>query len=207
MSEPQKSRRTQAERRAATRLALLDATIEVLVVDGWAGLTTRSVAHRAGVSAGAQHHHFPTRGELAIEALRHALRRLADEARERLRFADLVEASAREEAIDELWRLHRSQEFRALLELWVAAGTDTALREAVRGLNDELAVVLAAAPFDLLPEEPWDRRRLDAVTGVLAMVRGVAMLAPVLDEEQLDAVWAPARALLLELVLILRRDN
>ncbi|MGA8126368.1 MAG: helix-turn-helix domain-containing protein, partial [Mycobacterium sp.] len=51
-------RRTQAERSAAMRTRLLDATIECLVSYGYAGTTTPRVAERAGVTRGAQIHHF-----------------------------------------------------------------------------------------------------------------------------------------------------
>jgi AcrR family transcriptional regulator len=46
-------RRTQAMRTEETRAALLDATIELLGEVGYAALTTREVAARAGVSRGA----------------------------------------------------------------------------------------------------------------------------------------------------------
>jgi AcrR family transcriptional regulator len=58
-------RRTQEERRAATRGALLDATIDCLVEYGYHGVTTSRVAERAGVSRGAQVHYFPTKTDLA----------------------------------------------------------------------------------------------------------------------------------------------
>src|SRR5436190_18849808 len=64
-------RRTQAERRATTRTALLDATIDCLVEEGYAGTTTTRIVERAGVSRGAQVHHFPTKAELVAEAVRH----------------------------------------------------------------------------------------------------------------------------------------
>ena len=50
---PQK-RRNQAERSAATREALLDATLECLVEDGYANTTTARVAERAGAVAAAR---------------------------------------------------------------------------------------------------------------------------------------------------------
>ena len=46
-------RRRQAERSAATREALLDATIACVVRDGYARTTTAAVAREAGVSVGA----------------------------------------------------------------------------------------------------------------------------------------------------------
>ena len=61
--------RTQQARREATRNALLEATIQCLVQQGYAGTTTRAVAERAGVSAGALQHHFASKQELVSEAI------------------------------------------------------------------------------------------------------------------------------------------
>src|SRR5215470_16496508 len=62
-------RRTQAERSAATQARLLDAALQCLVELGYAGTTTTVVAERAGVSRGAQLHHFPTRAALVAAAV------------------------------------------------------------------------------------------------------------------------------------------
>src|SRR4051794_27287883 len=62
-------RRTQAQRSASTQEALLDATIESLVEDGYVGTTTARVAERAGVSRGAHLHHFQTRNALVAAAV------------------------------------------------------------------------------------------------------------------------------------------
>ena len=62
-------RRSQAERSASTRAALLDATIASLVQDGYANTTTSRVAERAGVSRGAHLHHFQTRQALVAAAM------------------------------------------------------------------------------------------------------------------------------------------
>ena len=70
-------RRTQAERRAATRAALLQAAIDTLVEEGYAAMTTRRVAERAGVSQGTQMHYFPTKTAFVGEALRHLAERIA----------------------------------------------------------------------------------------------------------------------------------
>ena len=54
----------QQERSRATQARLLEATVECLVEHGWSGTTTTVVAERAGVSRGAQLHHYPTRAAL-----------------------------------------------------------------------------------------------------------------------------------------------
>ncbi|MDT5024109.1 MAG: hypothetical protein QOE61_535, partial [Micromonosporaceae bacterium] len=59
-STAKKARRTQEQRSAEMRVRLLDATIECLVEYGYAGTTTPRVAEKAGVTRGAQVHHFPS---------------------------------------------------------------------------------------------------------------------------------------------------
>src|SRR6266853_1042961 len=72
--------RTQVERRSATRVALLDATITCLLDVGYGAVTVRRVADRAGVSQGALWHHYATKDELIADAVRHLLDRIAGEA-------------------------------------------------------------------------------------------------------------------------------
>ena len=72
-------RRTQDERSAHTRGLLLDATIDCLHERGYANTTTTVIAERAGVSRGAQLHHFPTKRELVTSAVEHlCFKRLED---------------------------------------------------------------------------------------------------------------------------------
>ena len=45
--------------------------MECLVEHGWSGTSTTLVSHRAGVSRGAQLHHFPTKTDLVLAAVDH----------------------------------------------------------------------------------------------------------------------------------------
>ena len=65
------ARTPQGERTRAMRRRLLEATVECLVELGWAGTTTTVVSERAGVSRGAQLHHFPSKQELVVAAVEH----------------------------------------------------------------------------------------------------------------------------------------
>ena len=62
-------RRTQAERSAATRGALIEATLDLLVGRGWAGITSVAVCERAGLTRGAFVHHFDGLPDLFAVAL------------------------------------------------------------------------------------------------------------------------------------------
>jgi AcrR family transcriptional regulator len=80
-------RRTQAERSEATRKLILDATIRILVRKGAAGLRTAEVVEEAGVSVGAQLHHFPTKRQLILAAFDYVNERSVEMCRQRVKLA------------------------------------------------------------------------------------------------------------------------
>ena len=156
-------RRTQRERSAAMRQRLLEATIDCLYEVGYSRTTTIEVAARAGVSRGAQLHHFPTKKRLVIVAVRHLLEKRLGEFREA--FATLPEGSDKYTAvIDILWDKTSNRAFYAWLELVVAARTDPSLRKTVVEIAEQFAQQIQStfreffssnrqhsSPFDIAP--------------------------------------------------------
>ncbi|MDN3722743.1 TetR/AcrR family transcriptional regulator [Roseibium salinum] len=61
-------RRTQDERSAETRRLLHQATIASLLEVGYANTSTPGIVQRAGVSRGAQTHHYPGKIDLIVAA-------------------------------------------------------------------------------------------------------------------------------------------
>src|SRR5919206_1407702 len=59
-----KERRTQAERRAATRRALLDAARSLFAEKGYHGTAAEEIVGRAGLTRGALYHHFEDKRDL-----------------------------------------------------------------------------------------------------------------------------------------------
>src|SRR5512139_2623813 len=127
-----RTRRTQEERSAETRARLLEATIESLIEVGYASTTTTGVCERAGVSRGAQVHHFPRKQDLVVAAVAHLAAKHVPVLRERAaalppdangdRLATVVELVA---------ETFGGELFTAALELWVAARTDAELHAAL----------------------------------------------------------------------------
>src|SRR3954466_8027087 len=61
-----------AERRAATRDAILAATLTLVAQRGWAAASMHDVARRAGVATGSLYRHFPSKGDLLAEVFAEA---------------------------------------------------------------------------------------------------------------------------------------
>src|SRR5882724_7706446 len=108
-------RRTQAERSAAMRTRLLDATVECLVAYGYAGTTTHRVAELAGVTRGAQVHHFRSKEDLVVAAIEHlAEQRTTAAVRDLGRVRTSPDPVAM--ALDYLWESYLGSIFVATLE-------------------------------------------------------------------------------------------
>jgi AcrR family transcriptional regulator len=119
--------RTQAQRTAATRRRLLDATVACLAELGYSRTSTTEIVRRAGVSRGAQVHHFPTKADLVASALDHVFERRNAEFR--AAFAEVPEGTSKAvAAIDLLWSMFEGTTFDAFLELAVAARTEPELQ-------------------------------------------------------------------------------
>ena len=64
VSKKDKGRRTQAERRATTRRALLDAARSLFAERGYHGAAAEEIVRRAGLTRGALYHHFEDKKDL-----------------------------------------------------------------------------------------------------------------------------------------------
>ena len=171
-------RRTQEERSAATRAALLDATIECLIEVGYVGITTTQVAARAGVSRGAQVHHFPTKADLVTQAVQHLAARRGEELRaeagRRLPAAGTGPERV-EVAIELLWSAYSGPLFLATIELWVAARTDPGLWTHLQPVERRLGRAIRALCKELLGLDEASPAVDDAIDLTLELMRGMAL--------------------------------
>jgi AcrR family transcriptional regulator len=175
MSATPVQRRSQAERSSATRQALIDATIECLVHDGYANTTTSRVAERAGVSRGAHLHHFQTRQALVAAAAEQITLRRSEV---------MLEAAANLPAgreglargLDLMWDAYSTPLWQGALDLWTHARTDPELRALlvdVERLLDRQTLQAATLLFPDQAQSPDFERLLEMA---LATARGLALL-------------------------------
>ncbi len=190
------------ERSAATREKLLNAAVDELLASGYSGFTTSAVSRRAGVSRGAQQHHFPHKATLIGEAVQHLARRQISEAHELL--AAAPEGRARvEHALEGLYRAYSGPLFAASVELSLASKHEPQLKPVVReherlvshSLSDLDREIFQAATVDA-PGFParW-ATALGAARGI-AMLRLLGHPAAAVDRQ-----WAAAKRELLDLLL------
>ena len=138
------------DRAIATRAALLDAALDCLVELGYHATTTTEVANRAGVSRGAQLHHFPTKAQLLTAALEQLYERRIAEFRDAFASSE-PRVDQLEAAIDLLWSMFQGPTFVAWIELWVAARTDSELRPALVRANRRFVDQSEATFRELFP--------------------------------------------------------
>ncbi|MGZ4754108.1 MAG: TetR/AcrR family transcriptional regulator [Acidimicrobiia bacterium] len=162
-------------RSVATRNALLDAALETVVERGYAATTTIETARRAGVSRGAQLHHFPTKAELLTAAVQHLLERRMEEFAETFTHADLG-ADRLDAAIDLLWSMFQGPVFVAWVELWIAARTDPELARAITAMEQRFTIESSAMFLELFPPEEGGDPALFEIGRdfVFALMTGVA---------------------------------
>ena len=146
------------ERSVRTRERLLDATLDVIFEEGWSGASTNRICERAGVSRGAQTHHYPTKVELLLAAIEHASRahaeliesktaELGPDAHPLRTFLELVWDAMLDERYSGSW-----------LEALTAARTDPKLRNRIQAADRSIVDGVAAMAAGLA-ERPEPRAK------------------------------------------------
>lgn len=171
-------RRTQAQRTAATKAALVDATIETIADLGYHRASLGEICTRAGVSKGGLFRHFDSRLDLVVAAAEEVGRRHLEGVR------DLGDVP-----IPELLAFARSRSRARINAVWfellIAARTDTALREQLTpvavNLYDRIEeIALAATPWAEVDPELTTL----AVTSMVHMFDGEAVIRAVLPRPE-----------------------
>jgi AcrR family transcriptional regulator len=167
---------------------------------GWAGTTTVEVAERAGVSRGAQLHHFRTRGELVAAAVEYVGAQSVADMLERA--AALPADGDRTAAVVEfIIDFYVSPLFTAALELWVAARTDADLKNLVVDLEARLGRETHRIAVGLLAVDEGKPGVREAVQATLDLARGLALANLLTDDSRRRAGIVRRWTTMLELSL------
>jgi len=159
------SRRTQADRSAATRAALADAAIDLLIEQGWAAVSAAEVCKRVEVTRGAFHHHYANLSGLLADALR----RLYAEMRRK----DRTSPSDLATLVDGTWAAIGNPRFKAVLEAWLAMANDPSLRAEIGPVVAEFATLVR--PDAMAPSILSDDRRRDFYLMARETMLGLAL--------------------------------
>src|SRR3954466_3691359 len=168
-------RRSQAERSATTREALLDGAIACLIEEGYASTTTSRVAERAGLSRGAHLHHFQTRTALVAAAVEELAHRWLGELRE----ATAGPPGGPERTLaglDLLWAHYASPLYQGAMDLWTDARSDDELREQLIEVERMLDRETLELAHILFPDLAGSRDFEALLALAVATVRGLAIL-------------------------------
>lgn len=129
-----RERRSQLERSDAMKQRLIDATLDCLVQEGYAGTTISKIVERAGVSRGSPVHHFPSKAALIEATAEQLVRRIYIALGKMVRRVDRAEDRL-QGLILAGWRdLLVKPEAAALLELLTASRHDPALATTIQKL-------------------------------------------------------------------------
>jgi len=183
------------------RARLLEATVGTLFDRGYSRTTTTEIARRARVSRGAQLHHFPTKDELVITAIRHLFIERTREFHDKFEALPAT-ADRAVAAVDLLWQMLSGPTFYAWLELVVAARTTPKLRRVVRPLALEFVERVQETFRRLFPKSA-----LVAPHFAFALLQGLAVDSIVLpDAPHVGTIVEQLRALG-RLVLLHKEPN
>jgi len=167
--------RTQEARREETRAKLLDATIESILEDGYTQTTTRRVAERAGVSAGAQAYHFPRRVDLVAAAAEHLVERRIDASRGRAKRAAGTREQRMRALLDLMWADFASPIFVVFMKLWVAAADEPELYERLVAGERRIARAITGLVTEAVGEHAADEDIEGKVLLLFSACRGLAL--------------------------------
>ena len=195
-------RRTQAERTHSTQRKLIDGAIDLLKRKRYASFRTAEVAEHAGVSKGAQTHHFPSKDMLVLQALEEVYRRTQQRAINRIEAGRDAPERLLEQLVADSREFFLGDDFLLSLDLMMVDPGST-LGSEVKRLAQQYRLPVEQAWLDALVEAGHpERQAKDVVRLTFAIARGfgVRQLIAGSDEEfphLMDSWMRMAEAMLL----------
>jgi AcrR family transcriptional regulator len=168
-------RRTQAERSEETRTRILKAAANLIRKRGYARFRTAEVAKEAGLSRGAQLHHFPTKDSLVVATLEYVFEQAQVLSRRRAsavnRPRDLIEA-----VIEDAREFFFSEHFMVAIDIVLSTSTDQSVRKQILDISRKARRPVEAAWAEALAANGVSGQLAsDLVALTLSLVRGMAL--------------------------------
>jgi AcrR family transcriptional regulator len=168
-------RRTQAERSEETRTRILKAAAHLIRTRGYARFRTAEVAEAAGLSRGAQLHHFPTKDALVVATLAYVFQQSQNLSRRRAsavnRPRDLIEA-----VIEDAREFFFSEHFKVALDIVLSTSTDQSVRKQILDISRKARRPVETAWTEALASSGVPGPlAADIVALTLSLVRGLAI--------------------------------
>jgi AcrR family transcriptional regulator len=168
-------RRTQAERSEETRTRILKAAAHLIRTRGYARFRTAEVAEAAGLSRGAQLHHFPTKDALVVATLTYVFQQAQSLSRKRAsavnRPRDLIEA-----VIEDAREFFFSEHFKVALDIVLSTSTDQSVRKQILDISRKARRPVETAWTEALASSGVPGPlAADIVALTLSLVRGLAI--------------------------------
>jgi AcrR family transcriptional regulator len=157
------------------RQRLLEAATVVLRRNGYAGLRTEEVSRVAGVSRGAQLHHFPTKESLVLATTEYIFKASTDRSLGRATAA-LASSDPIEEIIRDGMEFFFSDDFFVLLDLVLMGDKNRKIREHIYSVARTHRPAVEEAWLTVLQRSGMERERAETVVWLtLSVVRGLAI--------------------------------
>jgi AcrR family transcriptional regulator len=168
-------RRTQAERSEETRTRILKAAANLIRKRGYARFRTAEVAEEAGLSRGAQLHHFPTKDSLVVATLEYVFEQAQELSRRRAsavnRPRDLIEA-----VIEDAREFFFSEHFKVAIDIVLSTSTDQSVRKQILDISRKARRPVETAWTGALAASGVPGQLAsDIVALTLSLVRGMAL--------------------------------
>jgi AcrR family transcriptional regulator len=167
--------RTQAERSEETRTRILKAAANLIRKRGYARFRTAEVAKEAGLSRGAQLHHFPTKDSLVVATLEYVFEQARMLSRRRASAVnkprDLIEA-----VIEDAREFFFSEHFMIAIDIVLSTSTDQSVRKQILDISRKARRPVETAWTEALAANGVPGQLAsDLVALTLSLVRGMAL--------------------------------
>lgn len=171
--------RTQADRRAQTRRALLEATIEVLQTKGYDGCSLAKVAKHAGLTTGSVQHHFNTKAHLLLAVIEENLFENQD--------TETLGAEAKKTLLDRCrflverqWQYYSDPKYLAIWSIILGGRSDSEIMEKIAEWQQNAISKHERAIKDLFADVKLKPSQIRSIQYfVNAQLRGLALLQTV----------------------------